>query len=147
MSRPRPLPGAENAGKPGYYTIKPGDTLIRIGLENGQNWRDIARWNNLDNPNLVEVGQVVRVVPPGVDPAAPASRAVAAAKVESRPARPQGRRGGGLGALGRGPCQRTGERGGAGGGGCAGGFCRAGARSRRRHELDVAGRRQRGHQF
>ena len=60
----KPLPGAENAGKPGYYTIKPGDTLIRIGLEHGQSWKDIARWSNLDNPNLIEVGQVVRVVPP-----------------------------------------------------------------------------------
>ena len=58
------LPGAENAGKPGYYTVKPGDALIRIGLENGQSWKDIARWNNLENPNLIEVGQVLRVVPP-----------------------------------------------------------------------------------
>ena len=58
------LPGAENAGKPGYYVVKPGDTMIRIGLENGQNWRDIARWNSLENPNLIEVGQVLRVVPP-----------------------------------------------------------------------------------
>ena len=61
------LPGAENAGKPGYYTIKPGDTLIRVGLEHGQSWKDIARWSNLDNPNVIEVGQVVRVVPPGRD--------------------------------------------------------------------------------
>jgi lipoprotein NlpD len=60
----KPLPGAENAGKPGYYTVKPGDTLIRIGLENGQNWRDVVRWNNIENPNLIEVGQVLRVVPP-----------------------------------------------------------------------------------
>ena len=58
------LPGAENAGKPGYYTVKPGDALIRIGLENGQSWKDIARWNNLDNANLIEVGQVLRVAPP-----------------------------------------------------------------------------------
>ena len=58
------LPGAENAGKPGYYTVKPGDTLIRIGLDTGQNWRDIGRWSNLENPNLIEVGQVLRVVPP-----------------------------------------------------------------------------------
>ncbi|MCJ0763807.1 peptidoglycan DD-metalloendopeptidase family protein [Variovorax terrae] len=57
-------PGFENAGKPGYYTVKPGDTLIRIGLETGQNWRDIGRWNNLDNPNVLEVGQVLRVAPP-----------------------------------------------------------------------------------
>ena len=64
---PKPLPGAENAGKPGYYTVKPGDTLIRIGLENGQNWRDVARWSGLDNPNIIEVGQVLRVVPPTAD--------------------------------------------------------------------------------
>jgi len=60
----KPLPGAENAGKPGYYTVRPGDTMIRIGLETGQNWRDVARWNSLENPNVIEVGQVLRVVPP-----------------------------------------------------------------------------------
>ncbi|MFL6660726.1 MAG: LysM peptidoglycan-binding domain-containing protein, partial [Rhizobacter sp.] len=45
-----PKPGAENAGKVGYYTVKQGDTLIRIGLENGQNWKDLVKWNNIDNP-------------------------------------------------------------------------------------------------
>ncbi|MBS7808304.1 peptidoglycan DD-metalloendopeptidase family protein [Variovorax sp. PCZ-1] len=72
----KPLPGAENAGKPGYYTIRPGDTLIRIGLESGQSWRDIARWNGIDNPNVIEVGQVVRIIPPG-------TAAVAAAPLPS----------------------------------------------------------------
>ena len=57
-------PGFENAGKVGYYTVKPGETLIRIGLETGQNWKDIARWNNLEQPNQIEVGQVLRVTPP-----------------------------------------------------------------------------------
>ncbi len=57
-------PGFENAGKPGYYTVKPGDTLIRIGLESGQSHKDITRWNALDNPNKIEVGQVLRIVPP-----------------------------------------------------------------------------------
>ncbi|WP_137733094.1 peptidoglycan DD-metalloendopeptidase family protein [Pseudaquabacterium pictum] len=79
------LPGAENAGKPGYYTVKPGDTMIRIGLEQGQNWRDIVRWNSIENPNLIEVGQVLRVVPPQADATALASQAVAPAKVESKP--------------------------------------------------------------
>jgi lipoprotein NlpD len=68
------LPGAENDGKPGYYTVKPGDTLIRIGLDSGQNWRDINRWNNIDNPNQIEVGQVLRVSPPAGDVAAAKSR-------------------------------------------------------------------------
>jgi lipoprotein NlpD len=60
----KPAPGFENAGKPGYYAVKPGDTLIRIGLENGQSPKDIARWNALENPNKIEIGQVLRVVPP-----------------------------------------------------------------------------------
>ena len=71
---PKLLPGAENAGKPGYYSVKPGDTLIRIGLENGQSWKDLARWNNLKNADLIEVGQVLRVQPPT---AAAATAAVA----------------------------------------------------------------------
>ena len=79
-----PPPGIENAGKPGYYTVKQGDTLIRIGLDSGQNWRDIARWNGMDNPNMIEVGQVLRVIAPGVDPNAQATRGIVAGKVESR---------------------------------------------------------------
>ena len=93
MSRPvpsdvvKPLPGAENAGKPGYYMVKPGDTMIRIGLENGQNWRDIARWNALENPNLIEVGQVLRIVPPGSDGGQLAARPVMpASSADVRPA-------------------------------------------------------------
>ena len=81
---PKPLPGAENAGKPGYYTVRQGDTMIRIGLETGQNWKDLVKWNNLDNPNVVEVGQVLRVIPPGNDAGA-AVRPVATTRVETRP--------------------------------------------------------------
>lgn len=78
---PKALPGAENVGKPGYYTVRPGDTLIRIALDTGQNWRDIARWNNIDNPNVIEVGQVLRVVPPaGSVPPAGAVPEVAVAR-------------------------------------------------------------------
>ncbi|WP_372657425.1 peptidoglycan DD-metalloendopeptidase family protein [Hydrogenophaga sp.] len=63
-SRTPALPGAENAGKPGYYTVRPGDTLYRVALESGQNWRDVQAWNNLSNANVLEVGQVLRVQPP-----------------------------------------------------------------------------------
>lgn len=81
----RPPLNAENAGKPGYYTVRPGDTLIRVGLETGQNWRDIQKWNSIDNPNVLEVGQVLRVVAPGIDPAAAATRGIAATRIESKP--------------------------------------------------------------
>ncbi|NUZ08032.1 peptidoglycan DD-metalloendopeptidase family protein [Piscinibacter koreensis] len=82
---PATLPGAENAGKPGYYSVKPGDTLMRIATQSGNNWRDLVRWNNLENPNVIEVGQVLRVVPPGVEPGVATSRGVTAANIETRP--------------------------------------------------------------
>jgi lipoprotein NlpD len=74
-----------NSGKAGFYTVKPGDTLIRIGLDNGQNWKDLMRWNSLVNPNLIEVGQVIRIVAPGTDPAGATTRPVTTAKFETRP--------------------------------------------------------------
>jgi len=80
------LPGAENAGKPGYYTVKPGDTLIRIALEAGKTWRDVAAWNGLDNPNLIEVGQVLRVAPPVGETTASgvSTKPVTSPKIEAR---------------------------------------------------------------
>ena len=58
------MPGAENAGKPGYYTVQRGDTLTRIALDHGHSWRDLASWNSLPNAHLIEVGQVLRVASP-----------------------------------------------------------------------------------
>ena len=81
----KPPPGFENAGKPGYYAVKPGDTLIRIGLENGQNHKDIARWNALDNPNKIEVGQVLRVVPPVTTDAVAQTKPVTSGSVTTTP--------------------------------------------------------------
>jgi lipoprotein NlpD len=84
----RPAPGSENAGKPGYYSVKASDTLIRIGLETGQNWKDIAKWNSLENGNVIEVGQVLRVVPPGTDATGVTTRGVASPGAETRPVLP-----------------------------------------------------------
>ena len=84
----KPLPGAENAGKSGFYMVKPGDTMIRIGLENGQNWRDIARWNSIENPNLIEVGQVLRVIPPASDASQVVARPVLPGSVVAAPVQP-----------------------------------------------------------
>ncbi len=85
-----PLLGTENAGKPGYYTVRPGDTLIRIGLDSGQNWRDIARWSSLENSNRIEVGQVLRIAAPAADTAGVTVRPVApAGRVDSKPLDPR----------------------------------------------------------
>ncbi|NIM43451.1 MAG: peptidoglycan DD-metalloendopeptidase family protein [Hydrogenophaga sp.] len=68
-SAPAPAPAQPRVG---YVTVQPGDTLYRIALNAGQDWRDIATWNNLPNPNAIEVGQLLRVVPPAATAAAPA---------------------------------------------------------------------------
>ena len=47
----KPAQVDSNSGKPGFYTIKPGDTLIRIGLDNGQNWK---RPDALEQPGQPE---------------------------------------------------------------------------------------------
>ncbi len=83
------LPGSENAGKPGYYTVKPGDTLTRIALEHGQSWRDLKAWNNLGNADVIEVGQALRVAPPDAGAAGVVARPVQpGGRVESKPLEP-----------------------------------------------------------
>ncbi|MFM7532541.1 MAG: peptidoglycan DD-metalloendopeptidase family protein [Rubrivivax sp.] len=86
---PATPPVAEPASaepRPGYYTVRPGDILGRIALDHGQSWRDLARWNGLENPNVIEVGQQLRVVPPGVEPGAAVARPVTpSGRVETRP--------------------------------------------------------------
>ncbi|AIO67702.1 lysM domain protein [Burkholderia oklahomensis] len=79
-----PLPPAP----PGFYRVKPGDTLYRIALENGQNYRDIAAWNNLTNPNQIEVDQLLRVapLPGGATTAAPIAGGAATPPLSSGPA-------------------------------------------------------------
>lgn len=49
---------------PGWYVVKKGDTLIRIALDHGHNYRDLVQWNSLSNPNDIKVDQVLRVAPP-----------------------------------------------------------------------------------
>jgi len=68
-------------GQPGYYTVQPGDTLRRIALQYGTTWQNLAQWNNLGDPNVIEVGQVLRVVSPQG-----ASQSAAAATLPPLPA-------------------------------------------------------------
>jgi len=71
---------------PGYYTVKRGDTLYRIALEQGQDYRDIVAWNNIANPGAIREGQVLRVVPPGTVESTAAPGAVVAQPVTGVPA-------------------------------------------------------------
>ncbi len=50
--------------RPESYTVKPGDTLYMIALDNGLDYKELAEWNNLSNPNVIRVGQQLRLKPP-----------------------------------------------------------------------------------
>jgi murein DD-endopeptidase MepM/ murein hydrolase activator NlpD len=49
---------------PGFYRVERGDTLSKIARSHRQSVQSITRWNNLTNPDSIEVGQVLRVEPP-----------------------------------------------------------------------------------
>lgn len=51
----------------GSYVVQRGDTLYSIALAFQQDFRDLARWNGLDDPARLQVGQVLRVTPPAGD--------------------------------------------------------------------------------
>ena len=83
------VPGAVTATDPraGFYTVKKGDTLYSIALDNGQDYKDVAAWNYLENPNLVKVGQPLRVTPPdGGAPIAVTRPVTSSGPVEIKPA-------------------------------------------------------------
>jgi lipoprotein NlpD len=44
--------------------VKKGDTLYSIALEHGADYREVAQWSGLNDPTKINVGQVLRVVPP-----------------------------------------------------------------------------------
>jgi lipoprotein NlpD len=53
------------------HTVKRGETIIAIALQYGLDYRELAAWNNITNPNVLSVGQVLVVAaPPGTAPSA-----------------------------------------------------------------------------
>lgn len=61
---PKPVP---------THTVKRGETLVGIALQYGLDYRELAAWNNIVNPNVLSVGQVLVLgVPAGTKPYTPA---------------------------------------------------------------------------
>jgi len=89
-----PSPGAPAAEAAGpTYTVKPRDTLFQIALDSGLDYRELAAWNNIENVNLIRVGQVLRLTPPGEPAVSPSGVTTAPlrsapAVVEARPGAP-----------------------------------------------------------
>jgi len=77
--RPPPVVLAPSTEAPGtavapqapvpMYTVKRGDTLRQIAADRGIDYRELAAWNNIENTNVLRVGQVLRLAPPN-EPAA-----------------------------------------------------------------------------
>ena len=78
-----PAPAPVEAG--GTYTVKRGDTLYSIALENGLDYRELAQWNGLDDPSRLQVGQVLRLKPEGVPSLKPGLGGTIVGRVESKP--------------------------------------------------------------
>jgi lipoprotein NlpD len=86
-----PLPTGPG-GRPLFHVVKRGDTLYAVALEHGQDYRDVIRWNGIDNANLIYADQILRIAPPEIAAAPPGSSDVVAqsapvnlARVEQRP--------------------------------------------------------------
>jgi lipoprotein NlpD len=76
---------APAAGAPASYVVKRGDTLYSIALEHGVDFRDLARWNGLDDPSKLRVGQSLQVRSPEGQPPTQVGAVRAPGAVESRP--------------------------------------------------------------
>lgn len=56
------------------YTVKKGDTLTAIAKRYGTTWRTLAVLNNLDNPDLITVGQKLKIPAANAQASAPAPK-------------------------------------------------------------------------
>ena len=69
------LPGSSDSFQPapstggGRYTVRPGDTLSKIGARFGVSYQAIARANGIANPNLIFAGQQLTIPGRGTTPA------------------------------------------------------------------------------
>ncbi len=77
---------AEPDWRPYTYTVKRGDTLHAIALDHGLDYRDLIAWNAIENPNRIEIGQVLRLAPPGATAPAVGANGVTTAPLKSAPA-------------------------------------------------------------
>lgn len=70
------------------HTVKRGETLVGIALQYGLDYRELAAWNSIVNPNVLSTGQVLVVAAPaGAKPIAPATTPLAlpGPPIEARP--------------------------------------------------------------
>jgi len=69
------------------YTVKPGDTLYSISKQFGQDYKQVAAWNGIDDTYHIHVDQVLRMGPaePATGPAVAEATPVGNGAVEQKP--------------------------------------------------------------
>ncbi len=82
---PTSPPAAEPDWRPREYTIKRGDTLYKIALDHGLDYRDLAAWNGIENVNLIREGQVLRLAAPGGEAGAGSAAGVTTSPLRTAP--------------------------------------------------------------
>lgn len=65
------------------HVVQAGDTLYGIAFRNSLDWREVARWNDIGEPFVIQPGQVLRLSPPR-----PTATRPAASRPPSAPAAP-----------------------------------------------------------
>ncbi len=75
------------AARADIYIVKRGDTLYSIALDQGHDYKDLAAWNNLDQPGRIRPGQQLRLKPPPGTEQAPVtvSPVSSSGRIETRP--------------------------------------------------------------
>ena len=81
VERGQPTTASATAGRD-TYVVKSGDTLISIAREHGMDMRELVALNNIDNPNRIAVGRVLKVRPASAQ-VAPAESVAVVAPVSS----------------------------------------------------------------
>jgi lipoprotein NlpD len=61
---PGAAPPRAGDSRPEFYTVRKGDTLFSIALDNGLDYRELAEWNGITDPGVIRVGQALRLRPP-----------------------------------------------------------------------------------
>ncbi len=49
--------------RPRVYVVQKGDTLYSIAFNHGMGYREIAQLNNIQNPDMIHIGQEIRLFP------------------------------------------------------------------------------------
>ena len=79
-------PRSERDWRPAYHIVQKGDTLYSIALEYGFDYKEIAEWNSLADPNVILIGQQLRLTAPvGWQPNTSTSYAGASTSVTTMP--------------------------------------------------------------